>query len=126
VAMAADASPRRVQSVRFHERSALGPFEHGMRAGIAAGGRIAEGERGLRRSRRAGGRREAGAVYSSLLIVSREVTMGKISSSNHSMICCQTIDLGPIRHNCHSGFTMSEVAVRVYCVERMVHRTLSN
>jgi hypothetical protein len=72
-------------------RWALGPFEYGGRAGITAGGR------GLRRSRRGsrgradrggrgsrhaggrivagarvGGRREAGTVYSSVLIVSRD------------------------------------------------------
>jgi hypothetical protein len=50
-AMAAAASPRRVQLVRVRERSALGPFEHGGR-----------------------GQRRAGAVYIRVLIVSRDFT----------------------------------------------------
>jgi hypothetical protein len=86
-AMAAAASPRRVQLVRVRERSALGPFEHGGRGQRRAGG-LRRGW-GLRRSRRglrhaggqitagaphAGGCREAGAVYIRVLIVSRDFT----------------------------------------------------
>jgi hypothetical protein len=111
------------------ERWALGPFEYGGRAGIAAGGR------GLRRSRRgsrgradrgghgsrhaggrivagarAGGRREAGAVYSSVLIVSRDITRyvpvrcngrkiiymkHRYGTTNHYTIKCLNVQLGP-------------------------------